>query len=192
MRGERCGVETERGAGTGEVRCQAAEGRGDGRAIVARCGDGSRLGLHGVAEELRGTVAVNLRGTDEQKQEDELGRAQAHGCEGSTNELSLCYANAAVVVFTCTSESSCFVGLAAYIACMADTGQAISDPGLAAQVAKLWPHREHEANFALGQFCRVGLHRWRRLNLSELIPGKDVLYCFRCSKIKIDGVVHDP
>jgi hypothetical protein len=33
---------------------------------------------------------------------------------------------------------------------------------LATQVAKLWPHREWEANIILGQFCRIGLHWWRR------------------------------
>ena len=37
------------------------------------------------------------------------------------------------------------------------------DSDLAAQVAKLWPHRECEANIVLGQLCRIGLHWWRRL-----------------------------
>jgi hypothetical protein len=35
------------------------------------------------------------------------------------------------------------------------------------------------------------LHGWRRLDLSELAPGKDVQYCFWCSKVRIDGVIHD-
>jgi hypothetical protein len=52
------------------------------------------------------------------------------------------------------------------------------DSDLAAQVARLWPHRECEANIILGQFCRIGLHRWRRLDLSELVPGKDIRFCF--------------
>jgi len=34
-----------------------------------------------------------------------------------------------------------------------------SDSELAVSVAKLWPHREHEANSVLGLFCHAGLHR---------------------------------
>lgn len=75
---------------------------------------------------------------------------------------------------------------------MAESHQGRSDAELAAQVAKLWPHREHEANIVLGQLCRVGLHRWRRLDLVTLVPGKDIVYCFWCAKIKIDGVVYEP
>jgi hypothetical protein len=63
---------------------------------------------------------------------------------------------------------------------------------LATQVAKLWPHREWEANSILRQFCRTGLHWWRRLDLSELVPGKDIHFCFWCKKVKIDGAVHEP
>lgn len=66
------------------------------------------------------------------------------------------------------------------------------DSELAVRVAKLWPHRQHEANSLLGLLCRIGLHRWRRLDLAALVPGKDVAHCFHCSKIKIDGVVFDP
>jgi hypothetical protein len=68
----------------------------------------------------------------------------------------------------------------------------LPDSELASRVAKLWPHREHEANGVLGLACRVGLHRWRRLDFAMLIPGKDILHCFCCSKVKIDGVVSDP
>jgi hypothetical protein len=75
---------------------------------------------------------------------------------------------------------------------MASPDSALPDSELATQVAKLWPHREHKADIALGQFCRVGLHRWRRLDLATLVPGKDILHCFWCSKIKIDGAVYDP
>ncbi len=66
------------------------------------------------------------------------------------------------------------------------------DSGLATQVAKLWPHRENEANIILGQFCRIRLHWWRRLDLSEIFPGKDIQCCFSCKKVKIDGAVHEP
>jgi hypothetical protein len=71
---------------------------------------------------------------------------------------------------------------------MMDRRPALPDSELAAQVAKLWPHREHESNGALSLLCRAGLHRWRRLDLTTIVPGKDVQYCFWCSTVKIDGV----
>ena len=74
---------------------------------------------------------------------------------------------------------------------MSGPGTTSLDSELAHQVAKLWPHREHEANILLGQFCRVGLHRWRKLDLTTLVPDKSVLHCFWCSRIKIDGVVYE-
>jgi hypothetical protein len=67
----------------------------------------------------------------------------------------------------------------------------VSDAELAIRAAKLWPHREHEANSVLGLFCHVGLHRWRRLDLTMLAPEKNILHCFWCSKVKVDGVVYD-
>jgi hypothetical protein len=66
------------------------------------------------------------------------------------------------------------------------------DSYLATELAKLWPHRECEANIILGQFCRIGLHWWRRLDLSELVPGKDIRFCFSCKKVKIDRAVYEP
>jgi hypothetical protein len=65
------------------------------------------------------------------------------------------------------------------------------DSELAVRAGKLWPHREHESNSALGLLCRAGLHRWRRLDLATLMPGKDILHCFWCSKVKVDGAVYD-
>jgi hypothetical protein len=65
------------------------------------------------------------------------------------------------------------------------------DSELAVRVAKLWPHREHEANSALGLLCRAGLHRWRRLDLTTLVPGRDISHCFWCSKVRVDGVLYD-
>ncbi len=62
---------------------------------------------------------------------------------------------------------------------------------LAQAAAKLWPHREHESNIALAHLCRFGLHCWRRLDLTELMPERDIRHCFWCSKVKIDGIVHD-
>jgi hypothetical protein len=67
-----------------------------------------------------------------------------------------------------------------------------SDEALAASLAKLWPHREHESNALKNLFCRLGLHRWRQLDLEKLVPDRDVRYCFWCSKVRIDGVVYAP
>lgn len=65
-----------------------------------------------------------------------------------------------------------------------------NDAELAARLAKLWPHREHEAG-ALGLLCRFGIHRWRRLDLTDLAPAREIQFCFWCSKLRIDGVIHD-
>jgi hypothetical protein len=65
------------------------------------------------------------------------------------------------------------------------------DRALAASLAKLWPHREHESNAVRALLCRCALHGWRKLDLRELAPDKDVQYCFWCSKLRIDGVIHD-
>ena len=74
---------------------------------------------------------------------------------------------------------------------MRGANNALPDSELAVRVAKLWPNREHEANSVLGLFCRVGLHRWRQLDLAELVPDKDIVHCFWCSKVRIDGIVYD-
>jgi hypothetical protein len=74
---------------------------------------------------------------------------------------------------------------------MAAASNAPPDSELAIQLAKLWPHRAHESSSVLGLLCRIGMHRWRRLHLESLAPGKDILHCFWCSKVKIDGVVYD-
>ena len=68
---------------------------------------------------------------------------------------------------------------------------ALADSELAMRVAKLWPHRKHESNSVLGLLCHLNLHRWRRLDLSTLAPNKDILHCFWCSKVKVDGTVYD-
>ena len=74
---------------------------------------------------------------------------------------------------------------------MRGSGDGLRDSELALRVAELWPHREHESNAVLGLLCRIGVHRWRRLDLATLIPKKDILFCFWCSRIKVDGVVYD-
>ncbi len=66
------------------------------------------------------------------------------------------------------------------------------DFALAKELARLWPHREHESGPIRGLCCSIGLHRWRKLDLSETLPGRDVSFCFWCSKIKIDKVIYEP
>jgi len=70
--------------------------------------------------------------------------------------------------------------------------QHTGDAELAKSLAKLWPHREHEASAVCSWLCRAGLHRWRRLDLRDLAPGRDVQYCFWCSKVRLDGVIYQP
>lgn len=67
-----------------------------------------------------------------------------------------------------------------------------ADTELAKSLAKLWPHREHEASAVCGCLCRLGLHRWRRLVVKTLAPGRNVRFCFWCSKVQIDGSVYQP
>ena len=78
------------------------------------------------------------------------------------------------------------------MAVVVEPANRLPDSELATQVARLWPHRECESNIMLGQFCRVGLHRWQQLDLSELAPSKDIHFCFWCKRVKVDGIVHDP
>ena len=77
---------------------------------------------------------------------------------------------------------------------MTTTAQSVplTDQELAAKLAKLWPHREHEAPSFSGIFCRLGLHRWRQLNMNAIAPQKHVRFCFWCSVVKIDGHIYMP
>ena len=75
--------------------------------------------------------------------------------------------------------------------CLASSLESGADEALAASMAKLWPHREHESNAVKGMFCRLGLHRWRQLDLTELVPNREVSHCFWCSKVRIDGAIYD-
>jgi hypothetical protein len=68
----------------------------------------------------------------------------------------------------------------------------LADQQLASSLAKLWPHREHEAPSFSGVFCSVGLHRWRSLDTAEIAPQKHVRFCFWCSVVKIDGNIYAP
>ncbi len=72
------------------------------------------------------------------------------------------------------------------------TSKVSSDAALAATLGrKLWPHREHESNAVKSLFCHFGWHRWRQLDLRELVPDKEVHFCFWCSKVRVDGVTYD-
>lgn len=64
------------------------------------------------------------------------------------------------------------------------------DADLAVRVAKLWPHRQHESSWLKRLFCTVGVHWWRSLNLTELVPGKKIQHCFWCSKVRINGIIY--
>ena len=66
-----------------------------------------------------------------------------------------------------------------------------SNAEIAQKAARLWPHREHESNIVLSQLCRLGLHHWKRLDLTKLAPGKNIRHCFWCSKVEIDGTVYE-
>jgi hypothetical protein len=68
----------------------------------------------------------------------------------------------------------------------------LDDCDLAVRVAKIWPHREHESNSVLGVLCHFALHRWRQLDMASLVPEKEILHCFWCSKVKIDGITYAP
>lgn len=67
-----------------------------------------------------------------------------------------------------------------------------SDAALATALARLWPNREHEASAVAGLFCRMGIHFWRALDLTDQGLGKEVRFCFWCSKIRINGVIFTP
>jgi len=67
-----------------------------------------------------------------------------------------------------------------------------TDQQLATSLAKLWPHREHEAPSFSGVLCRLGLHRWRALDTAEIAPQRHVRFCFWCSVVKIDGHIYTP
>ena len=66
-----------------------------------------------------------------------------------------------------------------------------SDAELAASLAKLWPHRWHESNWLKNLFCHFGWHNWKQLYLDELLPNREVRFCYWCSKVKLDGVIYN-
>jgi hypothetical protein len=66
-----------------------------------------------------------------------------------------------------------------------------TDAELAASLATLWPHRWHESNWLKNAFCHFGCHCWKQLYLDELLPKREVRFCYWCSKVKLDGVIYD-
>lgn len=67
-----------------------------------------------------------------------------------------------------------------------------SDSELASALARLWPNREHESSAVASLLCRIGVHYWRQLDLTEFTPHRNIRFCFWCSNIKIDGTIHKP
>lgn len=68
----------------------------------------------------------------------------------------------------------------------------IDNAALASSLARLWPHREHEAGVLRALCCRLGCHQWRQLELGALARGRTIDFCFGCNKVRIDGVVYEP
>jgi len=62
-----------------------------------------------------------------------------------------------------------------------------SDSDLARSLARLWPHRWHESSVWKNVLCFIGLHRWAKLDLTTLVPDRDVSFCRWCDRITIDG-----
>jgi hypothetical protein len=69
---------------------------------------------------------------------------------------------------------------------------AASDQSLASEAARLWPHREHESSAIKNILCILALHRWHQLDLEDLVPKREVHFCFWCSKVRLDGVTYTP
>ena len=74
---------------------------------------------------------------------------------------------------------------------MKETISSESDRDLAIRMARLWPNRKHEASAVAGLFCRIGVHRWRALDVTSFAPQRRIDHCFWCSKVRIDGSVYD-
>jgi len=74
---------------------------------------------------------------------------------------------------------------------MKDAQSTESDLELARRMAKLWPNRQHEASGVFGLLCRIGVHRWRTLPLTSLVPERKIRHCFWCTKVEVEGVVYD-
>jgi hypothetical protein len=65
-----------------------------------------------------------------------------------------------------------------------------NDAALAASLATVWPHRWHESSWLKNMFCHAGVHNWKELYLDELLPERDVRFCYWCTKVKLDGTVY--
>jgi hypothetical protein len=60
-------------------------------------------------------------------------------------------------------------------------------PALGEAFVKLSPHRTHESNWLKALLCRIGLHRWYRLDLGSAEPVGGVRLCRWCPKVKVNG-----
>jgi len=70
--------------------------------------------------------------------------------------------------------------------------QDAADAELAKSLARLWPNREHESSAPASLLCRIGIHRWRKLDLTDIAPNRNIRFCFWCSNIEIDGATYNP
>ena len=69
------------------------------------------------------------------------------------------------------------------------TGRAQGSMPSAESLAKLSPHREHESNWLKSLLCRIGLHRWYRVDLDRCVP-LELSLCRWCPKVKMKGALH--
>ena len=72
-----------------------------------------------------------------------------------------------------------------------EPGTPSNDAELAASLGTLWPHRWHESNWVKNLLCYFGFHNWKQLYLDELVPKREVRFCYWCTKVKLDGVIYD-
>lgn len=55
------------------------------------------------------------------------------------------------------------------------------------ELRRLWPHREHESNWFRAAICRLGFHRWYRLEVPVPKAILSCSFCLSCSEVKVHG-----
>ncbi len=66
----------------------------------------------------------------------------------------------------------------------------VSANEVTARLARLSPHRVHEANWFKSILCSFGFHPWYYPKLDRTIPEGEIGYCRWCAKVKVHDVVH--
>lgn len=71
-------------------------------------------------------------------------------------------------------------------------GEPGTEAELAASLRRLWPHRSHESGAFRGLSCRLGRHRWARLDLRAVLAGRNdnAAFCRWRSAVRIGGVIY--